>query len=508
MTPAGAASGPPRSLLPEQDGLRPSSVVEHAGLTVGLSRAGAAWRLVASAAGPGPFQGFEGEITRDADGGARLVGPTSARNAEAVRAALPWLTPRPIGLHTSAGFGDRLGLATPGHVRALRATAPGIAPVFAQQSMREMTRTGRGPRDVIDAATWGALAGGWRGPVGADADHLKTIADVERCAAAGYSLFTIDPGEHVDGTADVADAPALRDRLAHLPWSALEDDERALRARYLARPVEIDGGRVGFDEAALARAAVKYGRAVAHVTAMYRRLASLRPAGSFELEVSVDETDTPTSAAEHVYVASELRRLGVQWVSLAPRFVGRFEKGVDYIGPLDAFRAELAVHAAIARALGPYKLSLHSGSDKFSLYPAFAEATRGLAHLKTAGTSYLEALRTVGLVAPALLLEIYAFARERYPEDRASYHVSASLDAAPAPHQLEAADAPGLLDQFDAREILHVTFGSVLTARDAAGQLRFAGRLRAELEREPEAYAACLARHFSRHLAPFAAVVV
>lgn len=484
------------------------SVLEHGGLVVGLARAGAAWRLLAGTTGtPDALQAFEGDLIREG-GLTQLVGPASTRNAAAVRAALPWLAPRPLGLHTSAGFGDRLGLATPGHVRALRAAAPQIAPVFAQQSIREMTRTGRGPRDVIDAATWGALAEGWRGPVGADADHLKSLADVERCAESGYSLFTIDPGGHVDPLADTADAPTLRARLAHLPWTALEDDERGLRARYLGAPFEIEGGRIDVDEASLVRAAVKYGRAIAHVTAMYRHLASLRPAGSFELEVSVDETDSPTSPAEHVFVARELRRLGVRWVSLAPRFTGRFEKGVDYIGDLGGFRAELAVHAAIARAEGPYKLSLHSGSDKFSLYAAFAEATRGLAHLKTAGTSYLEALRTAALVAPALLREIYAFARDRYPEDRASYHVSASLDAAPSAAAVTDADAAELLDQFDAREILHVTFGSVLTARDASGEPRFAARLRAELEREPDAYAACLERHFIRHLAPFASTVV
>jgi tagaturonate epimerase len=91
---------------------------------------------------------------------------------------------------------------------------------------------------------------------------------------------------------------------------------------------------------------VKYGGAIAHVAAMYRHLESKRV--PFELEVSVDETDTPTSHAEHVDVASELRRLGVRWVSLAPRFMGRFEKGVDYIGDVAAFEADLAVHAQIA----------------------------------------------------------------------------------------------------------------------------------------------------------------
>ena len=152
--------------------------------------------------------------------------------------------------------------------------------------------------------------------------------------------------------------------------------------------------------------------------------------------MSVDETATPTSVAEHVFVASELKRLGVKWVSLAPRFVGEFEKGVDYIGDLDAFRRSFAQHVAVAQHFGPYKISIHSGSDKFSIYPIAAELTGGLVHLKTAGTSYLEALRAIAKIDPALFREIMAFAIERYPEDRASYHVSADLAKVPAPESL------------------------------------------------------------------------
>ena len=85
---------------------------------------------------------------------------TTAENALALRSALPWLTPSRFGLHTSAGFGDRLGLATPGHVRALRAVDAPINPVFAQQSIREMGRCHRTPRNVLDDATWGAFQAG------------------------------------------------------------------------------------------------------------------------------------------------------------------------------------------------------------------------------------------------------------------------------------------------------------------------------------------------------------
>jgi hypothetical protein len=236
---------------------------------------------------------------------------------------------------------------------------------------------------------------------------------------------------------------------------------------------------------------------------MYRRLADMAADESWELEVSVDETEQPTSPVEHIYIASELRRLGVRWVSLAPRFVGRFEKGVDYIGDLAALEADLAAHAAIARQMGPYKLSLHSGSDKFSVYPLAARLTGGLVHLKTAGTSYLEALRTLAALDPAFFRSLYAFARQRYEADRASYHVSARLSRAPLPGEVADADLAGLLDQFDAREILHVTFGSVLTERTSDGRRRFYERLISLLRSNSESYAANLEAHFVRHLRPF-----
>ena len=166
-------------------------------------------------------------------------------------------------------------------------------------------------------------------------------------------------------------------------------------------------------------AAVKYGKAVAHTAAMSRHIGRRMGARPWELEVSVDETETPTSHGQHLFIAGELRRLGIRWVSLAPCDVGRFEKGVDYIpstglcGDLTEFAADFAGHAAIARAFGPYKLSLHSGSDKFSIYQIAAEQAGGLVHLKTAGTSYLEALRAVAVVDPALFRDILAFAKTR-----------------------------------------------------------------------------------------------
>jgi hypothetical protein len=418
--------------------------------------------------------------------------PLTPKNATALRERLPWLQPQPLGLRTSAGFGDRLGLATPGHVRAARRFRS-IAAIFAQQSVRENTRTGRTPQQVMDDAMWGVFQAGWRERWGADADHLKTPDDVDAFTAAGYTLYTIDPGDHVDNEAHIASPADVEIKVQALPWDALEDSEQDMERRYLNRSFDLGGLSLKLDRKSLLRAAAKYGRAVAHTTAMYRYLLKAMGDEPFELEVSVDETETPTSPEEHLYIVGELKRLGVMWVSLAPRYVGRFEKGVDYIGDLEHFRKELAKHAAIARAFGPYKLSIHSGSDKFSIYPIIAELTGGLVHLKTAGTSYLEALRVVAQVDLLFFREILALARERYETDRATYHVSARLDNVPA--SLGDAELPGLLDQFDARQVLHMTFGSVLDV--------FGEQLITTLQRHEEVYNTLLETHFQRHLSPF-----
>jgi tagaturonate epimerase len=443
---------------------------------------------------------FEGETT-DLGQQVLLVGPRSPGNVEALRRCLAWLRPQVLGLRTSAGFGDRLGLATPGHIRAIRAVGGGIAPVFAQQSIREMSRTQRSPRQVVDDATWGIFSAGWREPFGADADHLKTRADVEHCLDYGYTFWTIDPGDEVDVDAETAGLDALRRKVTELPWSALEDTQDAFFRRYVGTAFDIEhAGPLRMDEQSALRAAAKYGRAVALTSELYRLLRDRLGPHGWEFEVAVDETQPVTTPLEHVYLATELRRLGVEWVSFAPRYLGEFEKGIDYAGDLAAFEQYLAAHAAIARQLGPYKLSLHSGSDKFSIYELAARQTRGLVHLKTAGTSYVEALRTLASLDPALFRSVYAFAREAFPVARVGYHISARLERAPEPADVRDADLPGLLDEADARQVLHVTFGQVLTNHPLAGQLL------AALRAAPDSYAAMLEHHFVRHLEPLTRV--
>jgi len=479
--------------------LLPHSLVKQDGAEYGLAHTDRGLRLVVLASNLATRNNFEGKLSQG-EHQVLLVGPLNPKNAASLRVQLPWLQPRLLGLRTSAGMGDRLGLATPGHVRAIRAVGGKIAPIFAQQSMREMVRTNRTPQQVMDDATWGIFSEGWQCDVGADADHLKSFADIDICLDAGFTFFTIDPGAYVNNQAETATMNELRELSDTLPVEV-----RPYSTGLMNKTYKIEGLSLHFDEVTLLKAAVKYGQAVAHVSAMYQHLVKTAGKRPYELEVSVDETDQPTSHTEHLYIASELKRLGVHWVSLAPRFIGRFEKGVDYIGNIATFVTSLAGHAAIARQFEPYKLSLHSGSDKFSIYPAIVRQTRGLVHLKTAGTSYLEALRTVAMVEPEFFAEIYTFARERYEADRASYHVSAELEHAPLPDAV--VDLPGLLEQFDAREILHVTFGSILTNRTATGQLRFYDRFMDILRMNSEAYAFNLEKHFIRHLEPFQAGV-
>jgi hypothetical protein len=423
---------------------------------------------------------------------------------ELLRDALPFLRPKLVGLATSLGLGDRLGIATPGHARAVLGT--GLVPYFCQQSIREMTRTGRTPRQVQATAALGAFEVGWRGGYGSDADHLKNPADIDYCLDAGFTMFTFDPGDHVDDDADSLEGGALTQRFGALPWNKLASTSADCLKAYAGKSHALaDGPVLELDEETLARAAVKYGRAVAHVVEMYRYLLEKAGDGNFEVEVSVDETNSPTAVAEHFYVASELARLGVKWVSLAPRFVGRFEKGVDYIGDLDELRTALEGHAAVARTVGPYKLSIHSGSDKFSVYPLAAEAARGLVHVKTAGTSYLEALRTLAAGADRdLFREILAFAIERYEEDKKTYHVSADIAKALRPDALSDEELAPALDQFDTRQALHVTFGSVLNEKDGQGGLRFKTRLMSALAEHEDMHYEIIAKWLGRHAAPFA----
>ena len=469
--------------------LYPRSPVVREGVSYALAGSAGGSRLLVE--GPdGAARGFE-VAERVGDGRGFLhICPASHANAVRLRALIPETGPSPLALRDATfGTGDRLGMAGPGHLAAFRRFA--AAPVLAQQSLRELTLTSRTYEDVLDSSSWAVFREGWREPWGADGDHLKTEEWVRKALAIGFTMITADVSDFIRGEWTTrGDAEVLA------KWQGLDTGIRTgLEQRYLGSPLALDTGEaVRFTPAELARTWLVYGEAVEHATRLYEACVAERGAGRFDFELSIDETATPTTPQAHALMAREVARRGVTVSSLAPRFVGEFQKGIDYLGDVRAFEASFAVHASICRALG-HRISVHSGSDKFSVFPAVGRLARGRFHVKTAGTSWLEALRVVSAVDPALFRDLYAHARRTYDNARKLYHVTPDLARLPAPEGLDPSAAAGLLDDADGRQVLHIAYGEIL------GVPALKSRLFAVLGASADGYAGALDRHISRHLA-------
>jgi hypothetical protein len=427
------------------------------------------------------------EIEAFLDDGRVAVCLLSPANAAWMRHAFPHLAPvanpgRPV----SIGLGDRLGKAAVGHLRAL-AGLP-VFPVLAQQSMRELRLTGRTYEEVLAAATWAVQETGWKDGYGADGDHLKTGEELDYALGCGFTMITLDCSDHIDKALATLPADEIHARYLQVP-----DAERTdLEARYLAggEPMLAELG-ISMDRPGFERRVLTYRGALAHSVDMHAtRIA--KADRRLDFEVSIDETATVTSPADHAFVALELIRRGVRPMSIAPRFCGEFQKGV-----LALFRVEFAAHAAIARRLG-YRVSVHSGSDKFLVFPIVgAEAPEGF-HLKTAGTHWLEALRVLAVQEPAMFREILRIALASLPDARNFYHISGVAENVAPEADLSDAQLPGLLDQDDARQILHITYGHILRSAEPDGGT-LGDRLHAALDRLEAEYAAGLACHLKRH---------
>ncbi|MEM3041784.1 MAG: tagaturonate epimerase family protein [Nitrososphaerota archaeon] len=432
--------------------------------------------------------------------------PRNHQNASALRKIFPFTRPRVMGLTPAVGTGDRIGLATPGHIRAVKEF--GIFPVLAQQSIREMNRTSRTPREVLDDVSWAVFQEGYREGFAADADHLKTKDDIEETFEAGFTMYTIDPSDYVDNNADDYNLEMLKSKFEKLPWKRLRCQKGEYSRIYLGEKFVLSAPNrkersIEFSEETLLRAAVKYSSAIAHVAEMYAHLKKLSGRRRFDMEMSVDETEKPTSPLEHFFIVSELKRLGIQIQGLALRFVGRFEKAIDYIGDLNEFEKSFEEHVFIAKACGPYKLSIHSGSDKFSIYPIVGRHAADMIHLKTAGTIYLEALRLVARHDPKLFREIVKYGLKCFEKDRKSYNVSTDLSLIPDPETVSDRDLEETyLNNSNGRQVLHITYGSILTAKTNEGEWLFRDRLtRILIENEEEHYET-VAAHIKRHIEP------
>ena len=418
------------------------------------------------------IDGFEGEVVCEKCG-AKLC-PKSYANAKKLREVLPFTAPSPVlRKQKSFGVGDRLGIAIPGHIRVFE-EYPEVYPIFAQQSIRELNLTNRNYSDVLDAVTFGVLRDGFKREWGADGDHLKKPEDVKMALDLGFTMITLDCSEHIHGEEGVSENPAGADE-------------------YVGQTFELeDGLTITYTAESFARIHYVYGEMIGFATDIWNHFfAANTDVADFEL--SIDETATPTDPAAHYYVVNELTKNGVILATVAPRFCGEFQKGIDYIGDVAQFDAELKYHAAIARKFG-YKLSIHSGSDKFSVFPSIGRETNGNFHVKTAGTNWLEAMKVVAQADPKFYRELHKFALEHFVEATAYYHVTTNLNNIPDVDTVADEDLPALFNNNDSRQLIHITYGLILNVPEYHERLY---KLWAANEYR---YTAALLGHIGRHM--------
>ena len=331
----------------------------------------------------------------------------------------------------SFGVGDRFAHQAKAQLRAFQMVATDgidVAPVW-NKSNREHSFIGSEPQSVFDAAQAAVKELGWNGGWHVDADHIR-LETVDRFMTCS-DFFTID-------VADSIGKPAMT------------EDVQAFISRHpeLIGTLSIVGISVPFitTRADVERVVSKYLLAVRDAGQIYRHIIAARGEENIIAEVSMDETDAPQTPPELLIILAALADEKVRLQTIAPKFTGRFNKGVEYVGDLVQFAKEFSDDlAVIAHAVQQYglpsnlKLSVHSGSDKFSLYPimrkAMARTGAGL-HLKTAGTTWLEEL--IGLAESGgdgleLAREIYAYALAHVDELCAPYASVIDIDRAKLP---------------------------------------------------------------------------
>lgn len=431
--------------------------------------------LVSSQALPG----FSGEALSDG----KIKLPLNHENANALRKYFPFTAPgRVLNKERSFGLGDRLGVATPGHIQLFKHYD--AYPVFAQQSIRELNLTNRTYEDVLDSASFAVFREDFQKTWGADGDHLKTRQDVEYALSLGFTMITLDCSEHIKGNVNESNAGPLPEKY---------------RTKYLGKQFDIGEGVVlTFSEAELRVIAAIYGDAIDFAAGMYDYFLKDGKYNA-DFEISIDETATPTTPLQHYFVARELIDAGVSFATIAPRFCGEFQKGIDYIGDLAQFEAEIKIHAVIARHF-KYKLSIHSGSDKFSVFPSIGRECHGIFHVKTAGTNWLEAMGVVARADPALYREVHTYALEAFAEASQYYHVTTDLAKIPGVDTLSDSELPRLFENNDSRQLIHITYGLILGKKNPDGSFTFRDRLYRLWRQQENAYAEALKKHIGKHL--------
>lgn len=388
---------------------------------------------------------------------------------------------------TTIGTGDRLGRATPGHIRAVLPYP--VSPVLAQQSVRELVLTKRTYRDVVADAAFGVFQEGFESGYGADGDHLKTIADIDVALDAAMPMITLDLTEVMDPSPAEWSTAEIESRFAQLD----SDTQAIVEGSYADKSFDVEGEAVSVPRGEARRCALMYWRALDFAVEVDRHLRERR-GDSYDLEISIDETTAPTLPSHHLFIARELSRRGVTVNSVAPRFIGEFQKGIDYIGDLGEFVRQFRTHCRIARSNGDYKVSIHSGSDKFAVYPSIGEHTNMRVHVKTAGTSWLEAIRTISAIDPALYRLMHRKAFDHFEEATKLYHITADLARIANLETVSDSNLPEYLQKDESRQLLHITYGGLLNDPDVRS------RFFEFLDDNEESYYDGVGAHIERHI--------
>lgn len=476
--------------VPASDGqtvVYPNSLLEHEGVKLIMIRQGIERFLIAVGNGS-LYDELEGNET---DG--YKVCPTNHANRLVLNRYFPHTAPQAFGKQVATfGLGDRLGLASPGHIKTIQGRD--VKPILAQQSIRELNLTGRDYKEVMDAASYAVIQEGYTGGFGADGDHLKLEEDIQMSLDLGFTMLTLDCSDHIRNEVEDMNEQELKDAYEKLPAEVRNHYED----RFLNQTFSVGEHQFHFDQTSLMKNVLIYGDAVKYMLFIYDKYIK-NADRAVDFEISIDETLTPTAPEAHYFVARELYDRNVDIFSMAPRFCGEFQKGIDYIGDLQQFEKELALHAAIADHFG-YKLSIHSGSDKFSVFPVIGKYTKGRFHVKTAGTNWLEAVRTVAQVKPDLYRRMHQYALDHFEEAKAYYHVSADVSKIKPLSEVSDAELPSYMDEDNARQLIHITYGILLQAKAEDGKSLFKDEFYETLIGQEEAYEASLIRHIGRHL--------
>jgi hypothetical protein len=478
----------------------PKSFVSRNGLKYGLIRTAEGKKLaVLGDKGPvlaDPFQGkcYHHKTTLK-------VCDLSHENTKCLVELFPFAKPVSLREHPiTIGTGDRLGVATPGHIRAVQKF--GVRPVLAQQSVRENTQTGRSFREVVGDAAWAVFQENYKDGYGADGDHLKSLQEIKEALDADVSMITLDLSEKLNPEA--SDCP--KEQLDRQFKEEIDKgDAEVLLHLFLDKEFSFKGHHgefsIRFDEESAKRNILLFHQAIDFTEEAYQFVFSrFGNRHAVDFEISVDETPFPTTPENHLFFIIALSHRGVKIDALAPRFIGEFQKAIDYRGPLEDFRKQFCQHILIAQDYGNYKISIHSGSDKFSVFPHMGELAEGGLHLKTAGTSWLEAVRLIASISPSLYREMHRWALSKFGEASKLYHVTTDLNRIPKLEELQDQELPSLLDREDSRQLLHITYGYLLNAKDGRGRYLFKDKLYQILSQYEEDYWSFLEQHIGKHL--------